>query len=68
MFYLSSYFKIQSHKKKCFCVLLLLFTGITKQLFPNSDDVSIRRMIGQKLNNCTKKPNLSKNMNSQDIK
>ncbi|XP_057555609.1 BEN domain-containing protein 6 isoform X1 [Hippopotamus amphibius kiboko] len=42
--------------------------GITKQLFPNTDDVSIRRMIGQKLNNCTKKPNLSKNLNSQDIK
>ncbi|XP_036271379.1 BEN domain-containing protein 6 isoform X1 [Pipistrellus kuhlii] len=42
--------------------------GVTKQLFPNTDDVSIRRMIGQKLNNCTKKPNLSKNMNSQDIK
>ncbi|XP_054990234.1 BEN domain-containing protein 6 isoform X1 [Sorex araneus] len=42
--------------------------GVTKQLFPNTDDVSIRRMIGQKLNNCTKKPNLSKNLNSQDIK
>ncbi|XP_060020090.1 BEN domain-containing protein 6 [Lagenorhynchus albirostris] len=42
--------------------------GITKQLFPNTDDVSIRRMIGQKLNNCTKKPYLSKNLNSQDIK
>ncbi|KAJ1068563.1 hypothetical protein CapIbe_019116 [Capra ibex] len=42
--------------------------GITKQLFPNTDDVSIRRMIGQKLNNCTKKPNLSKTLNSQDIK
>lgn len=42
--------------------------GVTKQLFPNTDDVSIRRMIGQKLNNCTKKPILSKNMNSQDIK
>lgn len=55
--------------KKSFCVLLLLFfTGVTKQLFPNTDDVSIRRMIGQKLNNCTKKPNLSKNLNSQDIK
>ncbi|XP_017723672.1 PREDICTED: BEN domain-containing protein 6 [Rhinopithecus bieti] len=44
------------------------FTGVTKQLFPNTDDVSIRRMIGQKLNNCTKKPNVSKNLNSQDIK
>ncbi|XP_033612634.1 BEN domain-containing protein 6 isoform X2 [Fukomys damarensis] len=32
--------------------------GVTKQLFPNTDDVSIRRMIGQKLNNCTKKPNI----------
>ncbi|KAM6165441.1 BEN domain-containing protein 6 [Erethizon dorsatum] len=42
--------------------------GVTKQLFPNTDDVSIRRMIGQKLNNCTKKPNVSKNLNSQDIK
>ncbi|XP_069873353.1 BEN domain-containing protein 6 [Dipodomys merriami] len=42
--------------------------GVTKQLFPNTDDVSIRRMIGQKLNNCTKKPNLSKSLNSQDIK
>ncbi|KAI5160374.1 Ben Domain-Containing Protein 6 [Manis pentadactyla] len=42
--------------------------GVTKQLFPNTDDVSIRRMVGQKLNNCTKKPNLSKNLNSQDIK
>nr|XP_012999246.2 BEN domain-containing protein 6 [Cavia porcellus] len=42
--------------------------GVTKQLFPNTDDVSIRRMIGQKLNNCTKKPNASKNLNSQDIK
>ncbi|XP_006835802.1 PREDICTED: BEN domain-containing protein 6 [Chrysochloris asiatica] len=42
--------------------------GATKQLFPNTDDVSIRRMIGQKLNNCTKKPNLSKNLNSQDFK
>lgn len=42
--------------------------GVTKQIFPNTDDISIRRMIGQKLNNCTKKPNLSKNLNSQDIK
>lgn len=42
--------------------------GVTKQLFPNTDDVSIRRMIGQKLNNCTKKPNVSKNLSSQDIK
>ncbi|KAM4834566.1 BEN domain-containing protein 6 isoform 1-T1 [Thomomys bottae] len=42
--------------------------GVTKQLFPNTDDVSIRRMIGQKLNNCTKKPNLSKSLNSQDMK
>ncbi|XP_053445274.1 BEN domain-containing protein 6-like [Nycticebus coucang] len=42
--------------------------GVTKQLFTNMDDVSIRSMIGQKLNNCTKKPNLSKNPNSQDIK
>uniref|UniRef100_A0A8C0KTN8 BEN domain containing 6 n=1 Tax=Canis lupus dingo TaxID=286419 RepID=A0A8C0KTN8_CANLU len=31
--------------------------GVTKQLFPNTDDVSIRRMIGQ-----------NKNLNSQDIK
>ncbi|KAM9666736.1 BEN domain-containing protein 6 [Trichechus inunguis] len=42
--------------------------GVTKQLFPNTDDVSIRRMIGQKLNNCTKKPNLSRNLNFQDFK
>ncbi|XP_063488924.1 BEN domain-containing protein 6 isoform X2 [Symphalangus syndactylus] len=47
---------------------LVMLQGVTKQLFPNTDDVSIRRMIGQKLNNCTKKPNLSKNLNSQDIK
>ncbi|XP_070312827.1 BEN domain-containing protein 6 isoform X4 [Odocoileus virginianus] len=47
---------------------LVMLQGITKQLFPNTDDVSIRRMIGQKLNNCTKKPNLSKTLNSQDIK
>ncbi|XP_049750776.1 BEN domain-containing protein 6 [Elephas maximus indicus] len=42
--------------------------GVTKQLFPNTDDVSIRRMIGQKLNNCTKKPHLSRNLNFQDFK
>ncbi|ERE91379.1 BEN domain-containing protein 6 isoform X1 [Cricetulus griseus] len=42
--------------------------GITKQVFPSSDDISIRRMIGQKLNNCTKKPNVSKTLHSQDIK
>ncbi|KAK7813061.1 hypothetical protein U0070_021908 [Myodes glareolus] len=42
--------------------------GITKQVFPSADDISIRRMIGQKLNNCTKKPNVSKTLNSQDIK
>ncbi|XP_055462377.1 BEN domain-containing protein 6 isoform X2 [Psammomys obesus] len=42
--------------------------GVTKQVFPSADDVSIRRMIGQKLNNCTKKPNVSKPLNSQDIK
>ncbi|XP_019376066.1 PREDICTED: BEN domain-containing protein 6 isoform X2 [Gavialis gangeticus] len=34
--------------------------GITKQLFPNTDDALIRRMMGQKLNNCTKKPIISK--------
>ncbi|XP_050171459.1 BEN domain-containing protein 6 isoform X2 [Myiozetetes cayanensis] len=38
--------------------------GITKQLFPNTDDALIRRMMGQKLNNCTKKPILSKDLNS----
>ncbi|XP_064020166.1 BEN domain-containing protein 6 isoform X2 [Pogoniulus pusillus] len=38
--------------------------GITKQLFPNTDDALIRRMMGQKLNNCTKKPVLSKDHNS----
>ncbi|XP_040554379.2 BEN domain-containing protein 6 isoform X3 [Gallus gallus] len=38
--------------------------GITKQLFPNTDDALIRRMMGQKLNNCTKKPLLSKDLNS----
>ncbi|XP_020016429.1 BEN domain-containing protein 6 [Castor canadensis] len=42
--------------------------GVTKQLFPSADDVSIRRMIGQKLNNCTKKPNLSKSLSAQDVK
>ncbi|XP_075779780.1 BEN domain-containing protein 6 isoform X1 [Pelodiscus sinensis] len=39
--------------------------GITKQLFPNTDDALIRRMMGQKLNNCTKKPILSKDLNFQ---
>ncbi|XP_030051481.1 BEN domain-containing protein 6 isoform X4 [Microcaecilia unicolor] len=34
--------------------------GVTKQLFPNVDDALIRRMMGQKLNNCTKKQNSSK--------
>ncbi|XP_060225809.1 BEN domain-containing protein 6 isoform X1 [Meriones unguiculatus] len=34
--------------------------GVTKQVFPSADDASVRRMIGQKLNNCTKKPNVSK--------
>ncbi|XP_074675960.1 BEN domain-containing protein 6 isoform X1 [Strix aluco] len=38
--------------------------GITKQLFPNTDDALIRRMMGQKLNNCTKKPIISKDLNS----
>lgn len=38
--------------------------GITKRLFPNTDDALIRRMMGQKLNNCTKKPVLSKDPNS----
>ncbi|NWH98419.1 BEND6 protein, partial [Tichodroma muraria] len=38
--------------------------GITKQLFPNTDDALIRRMMGQKLNNCTKKPILNKDLNS----
>ncbi|KAM9196469.1 BEN domain-containing protein 6 [Mergus octosetaceus] len=38
--------------------------GITKQLFPNTDDALIRRMMGQKLNNCTKKPILGKDLNS----
>ncbi|KAH1173828.1 hypothetical protein KIL84_017667 [Mauremys mutica] len=38
--------------------------GITKQLFPNTDDALIRRMMGQKLNNCTKKPILSKDLNA----
>uniref|UniRef100_F7EYM9 BEN domain containing 6 n=1 Tax=Monodelphis domestica TaxID=13616 RepID=F7EYM9_MONDO len=28
--------------------------GVTKQLFPNTDDALIRRMMGQKLNNSTK--------------
>lgn len=42
----------------------LYFAGITKQLFPNTDDALIRRMMGQKLNNCTKKPILSKDLNS----
>lgn len=45
-------------------VLSLYFAGITKQLFPNTDDALIRRMMGQKLNNCTKKPILSKDLNS----
>ncbi|XP_069462275.1 BEN domain-containing protein 6 [Ambystoma mexicanum] len=34
--------------------------GVTKQLFSNIDDALIRRMMGQKLNNCTKKQNASK--------
>nr|XP_033792326.1 BEN domain-containing protein 6 [Geotrypetes seraphini] len=38
--------------------------GVTKQLFPNMDDALIRRMMGQKLNNCTKKQNSSKEHNS----
>ncbi|NXR11819.1 BEND6 protein, partial [Semnornis frantzii] len=38
--------------------------GITKQLFPNTDDALIRRMMGQKLNNCTKKPIGGKDHNS----
>lgn len=42
--------------------------GVTKQVFPSADDVSIRRMIGQKLNNCTKKPSVSKAPSSQDVK
>ncbi|XP_068926807.1 BEN domain-containing protein 6 [Petaurus breviceps papuanus] len=37
--------------------------GVTKQLFPNTDDALIRRMMGQKLNNCTKKPILSQDLN-----
>lgn len=45
-------------------ILFLYFAGITKQLFPNTDDALIRRMMGQKLNNCTKKPILSKDLNS----
>jgi hypothetical protein len=76
-----SYLKMQKARKclrvwplsftevtKCFRVWLLFFTGVTKQLFPSADDVSIRRMIGQKLNNCTKKPNLSKSLSAQDVK
>ncbi|XP_049675495.1 BEN domain-containing protein 6 isoform X3 [Accipiter gentilis] len=43
---------------------LVMLQGITKQLFPNTDDALIRRMMGQKLNNCTKKPILSKDLNS----
>lgn len=46
------------------CHLFTCFAGITKQLFPNTDDALIRRMMGQKLNNCTKKPILSKDLNS----
>ncbi|NXO05518.1 BEND6 protein, partial [Rhinopomastus cyanomelas] len=38
--------------------------GVTKQLFPNTDDALIRRMMGQKLNNCTKKPILNKDLTS----
>ncbi|XP_074046103.1 BEN domain-containing protein 6 [Macrotis lagotis] len=38
--------------------------GVTKQLFPNTDDALIRRMMGQKLNNCTKKPILSQDLNT----
>ncbi|XP_072498633.1 BEN domain-containing protein 6 isoform X1 [Notamacropus eugenii] len=37
--------------------------GVTKELFPNTDDALIRRMMGQKLNNCTKKPILSQDLN-----
>ncbi|XP_007484192.2 BEN domain-containing protein 6 [Monodelphis domestica] len=37
--------------------------GVTKQLFPNTDDALIRRMMGQKLNNSTKKPILSQDLN-----
>lgn len=44
--------------------IFFYFAGITKQLFPNTDDALIRRMMGQKLNNCTKKPILSKDLNS----
>ncbi|XP_078502932.1 BEN domain-containing protein 6 [Lissotriton helveticus] len=42
--------------------------GVTKQLFPNIDDALIRRMMGQKLNNCTKKQNASKDHSSPAIK
>ncbi|XP_036623559.1 BEN domain-containing protein 6 [Trichosurus vulpecula] len=37
--------------------------GVTKELFPNTDDALIRRMMGQKLNNCTKRPILSQDLN-----
>ncbi|XP_069091868.1 BEN domain-containing protein 6 isoform X1 [Pleurodeles waltl] len=38
--------------------------GITKQLFPDTDDALIRRMMAQKLNNCTKKQIASKDHSS----